>query len=117
MHEPTVGEVSRETEILIEIKRAEKKAEDTIQRAKFEKETILRDAVADASKMMSTRQEELRKIQEKKLMDFKDKLSILREEKLAEGKNESKLLKTKSEKNILRAADFVMNQFEKMVTG
>ena len=103
-----------ETEILIEIKEAEKKADEIIERAKGERERIIHEAARNSSKLLAEKEEEIRKLQEKKLKDFRDKAKLIREEKLADGKNIAKQIKAKSEKNIPKAADFAMEKFEEM---
>ena len=48
-------------------------------------------------------------------MDFRDQSKLIIEEKIAEGKIESKQLKSKSEKNIFKAVEFVIKQFEERI--
>ena len=104
-----------EAEILIEIKEAEKKADEIIERAKVEKEYIIKEAVAKSSKMLASAVEETFKLQEKKLADFKEKSKLVREEKVAESKTTIKQLKAKSEKNMPIAVDFVLKKFEETI--
>ena len=104
-----------EAEILTEIKDSEKRAEETIERAKRDKESIIHEANTNSSKSLLARQEEIKKSQEKKIADFREKAKLIREEKLAEGKTQVKQLRAKAEKNIAKAADFVLKRFEEMV--
>jgi len=104
-----------EAEILIEIKESEKKADEIVERSKKEKERILHEARANSSKLLSAKEDEIYRSQEKKLMDFKEKSRLLYEEKLGEGKAMAKQIKTKSEKNIAKAADFIIVRFEGML--
>lgn len=104
-----------EAEILSEIIESEKKADEIIERAKREYESILQDATKNSSKLSSTNDEEIRKLQDKKIMEFREKLKFIKEEKLGEGKNIAKQLKLKAEKNILKTVDFVMKKFEEMI--
>ncbi len=104
-----------EAEILSEIRDSEKKADEIIERAKREKEAILHQARANSSKLLALKEEEIKKLQEKKLMEFREKSKLIREEKLAEGKSMAKQLKAKSEKNIPKAVEFVMARFEEMI--
>ncbi|MBI2647021.1 hypothetical protein HYW99_00940 [Candidatus Woesearchaeota archaeon] len=105
----------KEIEILREIKEAEKKAEEILEMAKSEKEAIIREAVRNSSKLLAIKEEEIRKSQEKKLIEFRDKARLLKEEKLAEGRLIAKQIKAKSEKNIAKSVEFVMKKFEEMV--
>ena len=104
-----------EAEILSEILDSEKKADDILERAKREKEKILQEAMRNSSKLLADKEEEIRKFQEKKIMDFRDKAKLIREGKLAEGKVISKQIKTKAEKNIAKAIEFVLKKFEEMI--
>ena len=88
-----------EAAILSEIREAEKKADEIIAAAKLQKDSSIQEAKANASKLILAKEDELRKIQEKKLMEFRDRAKLLSEEKLAEGKMLAKQAKTKSEKN------------------
>ena len=106
---------SREAEILGEIREAEKRADEIIERANREKESLLREAAANASKLLSSKKEEIEKAQEKKIMDFREKAKLIGEEKSAEGKMAAKQLKLKSEKNTGKAVDFILKKFEDMV--
>ena len=104
-----------EAEILSEIKESEKKADEIIEMANKEKERILHDARLESSKLLASKEEEIRKSQEKKLMDFRDKFRLISEEKLVEGKNAAKQLKARAEKNIPKAVDFILKKFEERI--
>ena len=115
-HTPQAAEdVERESLILSEIKDSEKKADEIIENAKLQKERILKEAMANSSKLLAAKEDEIRKLQEKKLMDFRDKSKLLYEERILEGKNAAKQLKSKSEKNVSKSVDFVLKKFEEMV--
>ena len=101
--------------ILNEIKQSEKKADEILEKAKKEKDSIIHDAGVNSSKAISAKEEEIRKLQEKKIMEFRDKSRLLVEEKIAEGKIGAKQAKAKSEKNAAKAVDFVMKKFEEMI--
>ena len=104
-----------EAEILTEIKDSEKRADEIIERAKREKESIIQEAIRNSSKLLTAKEEEIKKSQEKKISDFRDKAKLIKEEKLIEGKTQVKQIKAKAEKNILKAADFVLKKFEEAV--
>lgn len=104
-----------EAEILTEIKESEKRAEEIIERAKKDKESIIHEANSNSSKLLLAKQEEIKKSQEKKIADFREKAKLIREEKLAEGTIQVKQLRAKAEKNIPKAVDFVLSKFEEMM--
>lgn len=104
-----------EAEILSEIRDSEKEADEIIERANREKEAIFNSAKINSSKLLAAKQEEIRKLQEKKVIDFRDKARLIREEKMGEGKSAVKQVKAEAEKNIAKALDFVMKRFEEMV--
>ena len=104
-----------EAEILSEIRDSEKKAEEIIERAKHEKERILHEARIGSSKLLLSTEDEIKKQQEKKLTEFKQKSMTITDEKLAEGKTAAKQLKIKAEKNVSKAVDFVVKIFEEMI--
>lgn len=104
-----------EAEILSEIRDAEKKADEIIERAKREKEAILREAYVNSSRLLASKGEEIKKLQEKKIMDFRDKSKLIKEEKIAEGKAAAKQARAKAEKNIQKAVEFIMKKFDEMV--
>ena len=104
-----------EAEILSEIRDSEKKADEIIERAKREKEAILHEATVSSSKLLAAKQDEIRKLQEKKIIEFRDKTKSIKEEKLAEGKAIAKQVRAKVEKNIAKALDFVIKKFEEMI--
>jgi len=104
-----------EAEILIEIKDTEKKADETMERARRESEFIVQEAIRNSSKLLADRQDELKKAQEKKIMDFREKSKLIKEEKLIEGKAQAKQLKAKAEKNTGKAAELLLKKFEEMV--
>ena len=100
---------------MIEIKESEKKADEIVERAKREKERILHEGKVNSSKLLSTKEEETSKSQEKKLMDFREKSRLIYEEKIGEGRAMAKQIKAKSEKNIAKAVDFIITKFEEMI--
>ena len=104
-----------EAEILIEIRDSEKKADEILEKAKKEAENILQEATRNSLKLLAAKQEETRKLQEKKIMEFREKSKLIREEKLAEGNTLVKQIKAKAEKNIPKAVELVMKKFEEMI--
>ena len=104
-----------EAEILMEIKETEKKADDAVERAKRESESIVKEAIRNFSRLLAAKEEELRKAQEKKIADFREKARLIKEEKFGEGKALAKQLRAKAEKNIPKAVELVMKRFEEMI--
>ena len=108
-------EIPIESSILTEIKEFEKKADEILERANKQKDSIIYDSVVNSSKLLSAKEGEIKKLQEKKTMEFKDKSKLIIDEKITEGKITAKQIKTKSEKNIPKAVEFVMKKFEEMM--
>ncbi|MBI2658228.1 hypothetical protein HYX08_06065 [Candidatus Woesearchaeota archaeon] len=106
---------SREAEILTEIRESEKRAVEIIEKAGRESESIMQEAARNSSKLLPEKEAEIRKSQEKKIMDFREKARLIREEKLAEGRLGVKQLKAKAEKNIPKSVEFIMKKFEEAV--
>ncbi len=107
--------ISPEAAILGEIKEAEKKAEEILEKARLGKESIIQEARSSSSKLLLSKDEEIRKSKEKRIMDFREKARLLSEEKLAEGRLSAKQAKSKSEKNMQKAVDFVLKKFDEMI--
>ncbi|MBI2541780.1 hypothetical protein HYV80_03675 [Candidatus Woesearchaeota archaeon] len=104
-----------ETEILSEIRNSEKRAEETLEKAKREKEMIVQEAMRSSSKLLSDNESEIKKAHEKKILDFREKARLIREEKLAEGKTAIKQSKSKADKNTPKAVELVIKKFEEAV--
>ncbi|MBI2655810.1 hypothetical protein HYX06_05320 [Candidatus Woesearchaeota archaeon] len=105
-------EEGKEASILMEIREAEKKAEEIIERAGLQKASIVQEARKEAARLVSSKLEEIRKSQEKKLMDFREKSRLLGEEKASEGKVMARQIKSKSDRNMQKAVDFILKKFE-----
>lgn len=106
---------SKETEILSEIRDSEKKSEEIVERAKREQERILNDAKRNSSKLLAAKKQEIKELQEKKIIDFINHASSRKAEKLAEGKKVANRIKAKAEKNMDDAIGFVTKKFEEMI--
>ena len=104
--------ISPEAAILSEIREAEQKAEEIIGKAGLQKASIVQEARKEAARLVSSKLEEIRKNQEKKLMDFREKSKLIIGEKISEGKLQAKQLKLKSDKNMQKAVDFILKKFE-----
>jgi len=117
VHKPHEAEddSQREIAVLSEIKESERKAEEILEKAKSEQDSMIHQVRMDASKLLSQKTEEIKKFQEKKIMEFRDKVKILNEEKISEGKTLAKQLKSKADKNSGKAVELVMKKFEEMV--
>ena len=102
-------------EILLEIKNSEKKADDTLNDARKQRDSIIQEAVDASSKLIESKRSELSKQSEKKISDFKEKSHLLREEKLNEGKGIVKQVRSKSDKNVPKAVDHIIAKFEEMI--
>ena len=104
-----------EFEILKEIKQAETKSSQMIESAMKEKDSIISDANKNASKMLQEKQEQTRKEHEAKISNFREQSKLIREEKLGEAKIQVRQIKTKSEKNLDKAADFMMKKLDSII--
>ncbi len=104
-----------ESNILLQIKDSEKEAEEAIERAKKESQSILHQAAVNSSKLLAENEEAIRKAQEKKLTVFREKAKLIKEEKIAEGRNKANQIKSKAEKNIPKAISFVLKKFEEII--
>ena len=104
-----------ESEILSEIKEAEKIADEIMERAERESESLIVQANVSSANLIAEKEHELKKLQEKKIMSARDRAKILKDEKLAEGRDVVKDIRTKVEKNIQKAADFIIKKFEEML--
>ena len=114
-HSAETQEIAKETLILGEIKEAEKKADEIIESAKRQKESIIQDARANASRMAALSEAEIRKSHEKKLMDFKEKSKLLFEDRVSEHMILARQAKAKAEKNMVKSTEFVIKKFEEMI--
>ena len=104
-----------EADILMEIRESEKMADAILEAAKKDSESILREAAANSSKLLREKEEEAASLQEKQLVNFRDKAKLIRGEKTAEGNAAVQRLKSISEKNIPAAIEFVLKKFEEMI--
>ena len=104
--------ISKEASILMEIREAEKRSDEIVQSARIKRDLIIQEARSNAAKLASSGESEIRRSYEKKLVDFRDKSRLLTEEKISEGKISARQLKSKAEKNINKAADFILKKFE-----
>lgn len=116
-HKPHEAEddSQREIAVLSEIRESEKKAEEILEKAKSEQDSMIHQARMDASRILSQKTEEIKKFQEKKIMEFRDKVKLLNEEKLIEGRTLAKQLRLKADKNSGKAVEIVMKKFEEMI--
>ena len=108
-------ETPKEVFILMEIREAEKKADELIEKAKFQRDSIMQEARINAAKLLSLKEDEIKKSHEKKIMDFMEKARLIGEEKISEAKISAKQIKLKADKNLQKAVDFILKKFEEMV--
>ena len=114
-HKANDEDSSREIAVLAEIRESEKKADEILEKAAAERESIIRKAKLDATKLITEKSDESKKTQEKKIIEFKDKVKLLNEEKIAEGKMLSRQLKSRADKNSIKAVELVLKKFEEMI--
>jgi vacuolar-type H+-ATPase subunit H len=105
----------KEVSVLMEIREAEKKSDEILEKARLQKDSIIQSARADAAKLISSRQDEIRASHEKKIVDFREKSKFIIEEKIAEGKASARQVSAKSGKNSNKAVVFILKKFEEMI--
>ena len=69
---------TQESKILKEIRISEKESEEIIERAMKEQEKIIDAAKKNSSKMLEEKKEEIGQEQEKKLVEFKEKIDSIK---------------------------------------
>lgn len=107
--------ITKEAEILKEIRTSEEESESILRKAETEKQKIIEKAKKDSLKAISDGDGEIMKAHEQKLAALMEKAVSLRNEKLQESKKSAMQLKAKAKKNIDKAVDFVMEKFEGMI--
>jgi vacuolar-type H+-ATPase subunit H len=115
MSEDSDKQTDTKSRILVEIREAEKKADEVIVNAVKEKESIMREAERDSSRLVSEKAEETKIANERKLASFRQKVQLLKEEKMSEGRKAVSQIALKAEKNIPEAAAFIVKKFEEMI--
>lgn len=111
----TTLNITKEAEILTEIKESEKKAEEIIESAKREKEEIVKKALKNSLELLAVKKEEIRKSQEKKLADFINESNSKGNEKIVNSKKLLDQIRAKAEKNVDKAVEFVTGKFKEMM--
>ena len=111
----TTLNITKEAEILTEIKESEKKAEEIIESAKREKEEIVQKALKNSLDLLAVKKEGIRKAQEKKLADLVNESNSRKNETLVYSKKAANQIRAKAEKNIGKAVGFVMDKFKEMM--
>lgn len=106
---------SKEVEILSSIKEAEDYSDELLIKAQSEKDAIIKNAQKEASELLARNAEEVKKAQEKKVNDFRARSDSIKKEKLDEAKRHAKQLESKGEKNIGKAADFIIAKTEESI--
>ena len=108
-------DIDKGAQILLQIKESEVQADKILEDARKQKEDLISEANSDAQKMLDAGIADIAKQNDKKIIDFRSKASLLKDDKLSLGKANSKLLKSKSDKNIGKASDFIVKKFEEMI--
>ncbi|MBI2661594.1 hypothetical protein HYX09_05015 [Candidatus Woesearchaeota archaeon] len=100
-----------EAEIFIEIKEAEKKAEDILQRANSDGEKLVQDAKSKASSQLMHGTSSIDREKADKLQEFREKVYVLKDTKLSEGNEAISKLKEKSKKSMDATVKFINEKF------
>jgi len=101
-----------EFEILEEIKKAEAKSAYLVESALKEKGAIIAEAQKGAARLLQESQDRIFKEQESRISEFREKSRLIREEKLGEAKIQVRQIKSKSDKSMQKAVDFVLQKIE-----
>lgn len=100
-----------EGEIFTEIRAAESEAEHIISNAEKEKQRIIEEAGKTADSLISESIERSKAASEKKLSSFSENLLKEKQELIAKGKSEISAMAKKAEKNVPKAAMFLVERF------
>jgi V/A-type H+-transporting ATPase subunit G/H len=102
-------------EILSQIKKAEEDARKTVEDALREKELKIQEAKEQARLILKTAEQESAEYAEKTLASAKESIKTEREKIIAQGLEEAEKLKQEAQKNLDKAVDFLINEFERAV--
>lgn len=106
---------NKEAEILTGIRESENASEEILKKALAEKDAIIKSAQKEANEILITNAEEIKKSQERKISELGIKSDSIKKEKVEEGKKQIKQLEAKAEKNLDKAAGFIMAKLEGMI--
>ncbi|MDP3766364.1 MAG: hypothetical protein Q8R04_07670 [Nanoarchaeota archaeon] len=103
--------------IFVEIRAAEKKADEILQNAANEKDRILGEARHGASSLILKRFEETDKDKAKKIQNFQSNVYTIRDRKISEAEERVKKIEENAKKNMSKAASLIFNKFIEQING
>ncbi len=103
---------TKEAEILNEIRESEKKADEIMDRAIKEKESILQESIKRASAFLIEKQTEIDLLKDRKIAEFKENSKFILQKKIEDARIIVAKLKSDSEKEISNGTFLIIKKFE-----
>ncbi len=104
-------------EILLEIKRAEDEAKALVAQSSEIKIRKISEAQAQSREIIKNAEEETQKYAESEISEAKKYIKVDREKITAKGKEEAEGIKNKAKKNVKKATEFILTEFERAVNA
>ncbi len=104
-------------EVLLEIKRAEDGAKALVAQASETKIRKISEAQAQSRDIIKSAEEETQKYAESEISKARQLIREEREKILAVGTKEAEEIKNKAKKNVKKATEFILKEFERAVNA
>jgi|SRR3990172_3806662 len=104
-------------EILLEIKRAEDEAKALVAQSSEIKIRKISEAQAQSREIIKSAEEEAQKYAESEISETKKHIKVDREKITAKGKEDAEGIKNKAKKNVKKATEFILTEFERAVNA
>ena len=104
-------------EILLEIKRAEDEAKALVAQSSEIKIRKISEAKAQSREIIKSAEEDAQKYAESEIIETKKHIKVDREKITAKGKVEAEEIKNKAKKNVKKATEFILTEFERAVNA
>ncbi len=105
------------SEILLEIKRAEDEAKALVAQSSEIKIRKVSEAQAQSREIIKNAEEEAQKYAESEISEAKKHIKVDREKITGKGKEEAEGIKIKAKKNVKKATEFILTEFERAVNA
>ncbi|HIH45290.1 MAG TPA: ATP synthase archaeal subunit H [Candidatus Methanoperedenaceae archaeon] len=102
-------------EILSQIKKAEEYAREVVAQANENRNRRLSDAKAKARNITASAEEDIRKYRDETLASARELLRQDREAILEKGRKDAEAIKSKAQKNVGKAAEYLVSEFERVM--
>lgn len=102
-------------EVLSQIKKAEEDARSMISEANEAKAKKMRDAKVQGRELINTSQTESAKKGEQKIAKAKEEIKSEKDKIIREGLADAESIKTEANKNIAKATEYLVEQFERSI--